>query len=109
MFASSKDTVELQLTSMIRKYKHIKNLVSYNTSFNIPYTLLEDKAYKHINLMEMFANIIKEPYESYDGEKGYKWQKLEKFLDYYDVRLSGYKAVDYANALCKCYEKMQNN
>lgn len=57
--------------------------------------------------MEKFANIIKEPYESYDGEKGYKWQKLEKFLDYYDVLLDGYESIDYANALREGYKKMK--
>lgn len=106
LFASSEDVVRRQLVSAIKKQKYVKNIVSYNTDFNIPSTL-ED--YKQTDLMEFFANIIKESYESFYGEKGYKWQKLEKFFEYYDVKPDGNRAVDTANALRKCYEKMAKN
>lgn len=57
-------------------------------------------------MMELFANIIKEPYENYYGDTGYKWQKLDKCFEYYGVKSNSYKAVDYAKALRECYEKM---
>jgi hypothetical protein len=56
--------------------------------------------------MELFANVVKESYKNFYGEEGYKWQKLEKFLEYYDVKPDSNSAVDYAKALRKCYEKM---
>lgn len=106
LFANAENIVERQLVSTIKKQKYIKRLISYNVGFNIPNSLVEDKTYQKVDLMEIFANIVKESYKNFYGEKGYKWQKLEKFLEYYDVKPNGNSAVDYANALRKCYEKM---
>lgn len=104
--ADDEKAVDHQLASIIRKQKFVKNLISYNVEFNVPSVLLKIKAYKQIDMMELFANIIREPYKDYNGEKSYKWQKLSKCLEYYDVKLNNYQAVDYARALQKCYEKM---
>lgn len=107
ILASSEKIVDRELVSLIKKQKYVKNLISYNTDFNLPNALIKNKTYTQIDLMEQFANLIKEPYKNYYGEKGYKWQKLEKFLDYYGVKLSSYRAVDYANALRECYGKIK--
>lgn len=106
--ADDKEAVDRQLASIIKKQKYVKNIISYNVGFNVPSILLENENYKQIDMMELFANIVKEPYEDYYGEKGYKWQKMDKCLKYYDVKLKGYRAVDYAEALRECYEKMTN-
>lgn len=92
--------------STIKKQKYVKHLISYNVDFNIPNLLVKDKAYQKVDLMKIFANIVKESYKNFYGEKDYKWQKLEKFLEYYDVKPDGNGAVDYANALRKCYKNM---
>lgn len=106
IFADDEKVVDRQLTSMIKKQKFIKKLISYNVEFNIPSIFLGNKTYKKVDMMKLFANIIKESYEDYYGEKSYKWQKLDKCLKYYDVKLNSYRAVDYAQALQECYEKM---
>jgi hypothetical protein len=106
ILANSEKTVDRQLVSLVKKYPSIKNLISYNAGFNIPDALMENKAYKKIDLMEIFANVIKEPYENYYGDTGYKWQKLDKYFEHYGVKPASYRAVDYAKALRECYEKM---
>lgn len=106
ILANSEKVIDRQLVALVKKYKSIKNLISYNVDFNIPSTLIENKAYQKIDMMELFANIIKEPYENYYGDTGYKWQKLDKCFEYYGVKSNRYKAVDYAKALRECYEKM---
>lgn len=79
--ADNRVAVDRQLASVIKKQKYVKNLISYNVGFNVPNVLLANQAYKQIDMMELFANIIKEPYEDYYGEKSYKWQKLSKCLN----------------------------
>ncbi len=106
LFANSENIVERQLVSTIKKQKYVKHLISYNVDFNIPSSLVENKAYQKVDLMELFANVVKESYKNFYGEEWYKWQKLEKFLEYYDVKPDSNSAVDYAKALRKCYEKM---
>lgn len=107
ILANSVKTIDRQLVSLIKKYPSIKNLISYNAGFNIPDALMENKAYKKIDMMKIFANIVKEPYENYYGDIDYKWQKLDKCFEYYGVKPTSDRAVDYAKALRECYEKMQ--
>lgn len=114
-------TVSKKLSNAVSKLEDVKTLVSYNIDYNIP-DALRNK-YQEVDVMELFANVIKEPmyavdetyaYTDEDWKNndvkrnfvGYKWQKLSKCLDHYHVKLKGNKACDYADAIRHAYQKM---
>lgn len=106
LLAHSWDEVSKKLIDQVAKLKDVKSLISYNVEHNIPDDL--KNKYKQIDVMELFANVIKDPMYDDSGKNliGYKWQKLSKCLDYYHAKLKGNKAYNYADAIRRAYQKM---
>lgn len=110
LFADTYDKVANRLVKTISKLPYVNTIISYNVDSNVPYKLVEDQKYKKIDLMELFANVIKEPlpqsdfYENVEGQK-YKWQKLNKCLNYYGIKADSSRPADVANEIRLAYEK----
>ena len=117
LFAQSYEKVSEHLIKVINQFKYIDTIISYNVGFNVPVSLIEDEKYKKIDLMTLFAEVIKEPLEPqkeyYNGEyeiidddqPKYKWQKLSKCFEYYKVKPDSQTAYAYANAIRMCYQQ----